>query len=57
MNEYEITMQAIKDLDCIPSKTEWNKIAVQYGFLSSYSLRVISGKNFVSFCKDIRKKF
>ena len=35
MNDYERTVQAIKDLDKIPSVQEWNKIAMQYNFLST----------------------
>ena len=56
MNDYERTVQAIKDLDKIPSVPEWNKIAMQYNFLSTRTLRVISNMNFVSFCKSIRKR-
>lgn len=54
MNDYERTVQAIKDLDKIPSKDEWNKIASEYGCLTTYTLRIISNMNFVSFCKSIR---
>lgn len=54
MNDFDRTVQAIKDLDKIPSKQEWNKIASKYGYLSTYTLRVITNMNFVSFCKSIR---
>ncbi len=54
MTDFERTVQAIKDLDKIPSVQEWNKIAIQYNFLSTYTLRVITNMNFVSFCKSIR---
>lgn len=56
MNDYERTVQAIKDLDKIPSKSEWNKIAMQYNFLSTRTLRVISNMSFIDFCKSIRKR-
>ena len=56
MNDYEITIQAIQDLDKIPSKQEWNKIAGRYGYLSTYTLRSISNMNFNNFCKSIRKR-
>ena len=56
MNDYERTIQAIKDLDKIPSKGEWNKIAMQYNFLSTRTLRVISNMSFIDFCKSIRKR-
>jgi len=56
MNDYERTVQAIKDLDKIPSKGEWNKIAMQYNFLSTRTLRAISNMSFIDFCKSIRKR-
>lgn len=56
MNDYEKTIQAIQDLDKIPSASEWNRIASEYGFLSTRSLRVISNMNFINLCKTIRRK-
>ena len=56
MNDYERTVQAIKDLDKIPSVPEWNKIAMQYNFLSTRTLRAISNMSFIDFCKSIRKR-
>lgn len=56
MNDYERTIQAIKDLDCIVSKNEWNKIAAEYNFLTSYTLRRLSNMNFRDFCVKVRKK-
>lgn len=56
MNDYERTIQAIKDLDKIPSAQEWNRIAGKYGFLSTISLKVISNMSFINFCKMIRRK-
>ena len=55
MNDYERTIQAIKDLDCIVSKNEWNKIAAEYNFLTSYTLRRLSNMNFRDFCVKVRK--
>ena len=56
MNDFDKTVQAIKDLDKIPSVLEWNMIASKYGYLSTYTLRVITNMNFISFCKTIRKR-
>ena len=56
MNDYERTVQAIQDLDKVPSALEWNKIAMQYNFLSTRTLRVISNMSFIYFCKSIRKR-
>lgn len=56
MTDYDKTVQAIKDLDKIPSVKEWNKIAMQYNFLSSITLKAISNMSFSNFCREIRKK-
>lgn len=56
MTVYEETIQAIKDLDKIPSVSEWNRIARQYDFLSTISIKVISNMSFANFCKSIRKR-
>lgn len=56
MTVYEETIQAIKDLDKIPSASEWNRIARQYDFLSTISIKVISNMSFINFCKSIRKR-
>jgi hypothetical protein len=56
MNDYDRTIQAIKDLDCVVSKTKWNKIAAEHNFLTSYTLRCLSNMNFRDFCTKIRKK-
>jgi hypothetical protein len=56
MNDYDRTIQAIKDLDCVVSKTKWNKIAAEHNFLTSYTLRCLSNMNFRDFCIKIRKK-
>lgn len=56
MNDYDRTIQAIKDLDCVVSKNEWNKISAEHNFLSSYTLRRLSNMNFRDLCIKIRKK-
>lgn len=56
MNDYERTVQAIQDLDKVPSALEWNKIASEYGYLTTYTLRMITNMNFLSFCKLVRRK-
>jgi len=53
---YNKSIQAIKEYDRIPSKKEWNSIAKKYGFLNTYSLNHISGKNFVDLCIEVRKR-
>lgn len=56
MNEYERSIQAIKDYDCRLSVKEWNKIAIEFGYLSSKTLiRLSSKKNFSELCDEIRK--
>lgn len=56
MDNYEKTVQALKDYDCKVSKKEWNKIAKEYDFLSSYSISRLSGMSFTKFCTNLRKK-
>lgn len=56
MNDYEKSLQAIKDYDKKLSVNEWNKIAKKFGYLSAKSLTAISGKNFSDLNKCIRKK-
>lgn len=54
MDYLKETIQAIKDLECIPNVKEWNKIAKEYNFLSSVTLRSIYKKSFHELCKEIR---
>lgn len=54
MKHLKETIQAIKDLDCIPNVKEWNKIAKEYNFLNSVTLRAIYKKSFCELCKEIR---
>ena len=57
MNEdYERSIQAIKDYDCRLSVTEWNKIAKEHNFLSAKALTIISKKSFSKLNEEIRKK-
>ena len=56
MNDYDKSLQAIKDYDKKISVKEWNKIAKEYGYLSAKTLTIISGKNFSNLNKCIRKK-
>ena len=56
MEHLNETIQAIKDLDCIPNIKEWNEIAKKYNFLSAMTLKGIYKKNFYEICKEIRKK-
>lgn len=56
MSDYERTVQAIKDLDKIPSVQEWNRIASEHDFLTTCTLRMITDMNFIKFCRAIRKK-
>lgn len=55
MDNLERTIQAIKDLDSIISVKEWNKIAMQYNYLSSCSLKRLFDMNFRDLCIKIRK--
>jgi len=56
MTDYERTVQALKDLDSKVSKKEWNKIAMEHGFLSSYSIARLSGMSYTQFCTNLRKR-
>ena len=53
MNNYEKSIQAIKDYDHKLSVKEWNQIAKQYNFLSAKALTIISNKNFVELNNEI----
>jgi hypothetical protein len=54
MDNYEKSIQALKEYDCKLSVKEWNKIAKQYGYLSAKSLTRLSGKNFSKLNDEIR---
>lgn len=55
MNDYERSIQAIKEYDSKISVKEWNKIAIKYNYLSSNSLRRLYNMNFRDLCIKIRK--
>jgi hypothetical protein len=56
MNDYEKSIQAIRQYDSKISVKEWNKIAVQFNYLSAKSLVRLSGnKNFLELNKKTRK--
>ena len=56
MNDYERSIQAIKEYDRKISVKEWNKIAVQFNYLSAKSLvRLSENKNFSELNDIIRK--
>ena len=52
---YEKSLQKLREQKNIPSESEWNKIAMEEGLLSSESLKFISKKRFKELCLEIRK--
>ena len=56
MNNYEKSIQAIREYDRKISVKEWNKIAEQFNYLSAKTLVRLSGnKNFSELNDAIRK--
>lgn len=56
MHDFYIkSLQKIKELPRILTETEYNKIAMEEGLLSSESLKFISKKSFRELCKEARK--
>ena len=56
MNNYEKSIQAIKEYDRKISVKEWNKIAMQFNYLSAKTLVRLSGNtNFSELNDAIRK--
>lgn len=53
---YQKTIQAIIDYDTIPQKQEWNHIAKEHGFLSTFSIQALSGMPFTKFATKIRRE-
>ncbi len=51
---YEKAIQKIKELSKPVSIKEWNKIAKEEGFLSSESMKYISGRDFDALQKEVR---
>lgn len=57
MNIYEVSIQALKDLDNKISVKEWNRIADRYNYLSTKSLlRLSNCNNFLELQIKIRSK-
>ena len=55
MNDYQRSIQAIKEYDCKLSVKEWNKIAVEFNYLSAKTLvRLSNSKNFSELNDNIR---
>lgn len=52
---YQNSLQMIKDLQRIPSTSEWNSIAKEKGLMSCTSLEYIENKKFKSICKKVRR--
>lgn len=53
---YMKSLQKIKELPRILSETEYNRIAMEEGLLSSESLKFISKKKFRQLCKEVRRE-
>lgn len=51
---YEKSLQKMKSLSKIPTEKEWNVIAKLENFLSTESLKYISGMSFVELCQTMR---
>lgn len=53
---YMKSLQKIKELPRILTETEYNRIAMEEGLLSSESLKFISRKKFRQLCKEVRRE-
>lgn len=53
---YMKSLQKIKELPRILTETEYNRIAMEEGLLSSESLKFISKKKFRQLCKEVRRE-
>lgn len=51
---FEKSLQKIKELSKVPSEKEWNVIAKLENYLTSESLKYITGKEFKILCQEIR---
>lgn len=56
MNDYEKSIQAIKDYDTKLSVKEWNRIAKEYNYLSAKTLTRLANKRFAKLVDETRKK-
>lgn len=54
-NMYKESLQMIKDLQRILTKTEWNSIAKEKCLMSYTSLEYIENKKFKKICKNVRR--
>lgn len=55
MKEYfEKSLQKIKELPKVLTEAEWNILANEENYLSSESLKYISGMKFCDLCKSVR---
>lgn len=52
---YQKSLQMIKDLQRIPTESEWNSIAKEKCLMSYITLQYIQNKKFSKLCKKIRK--
>lgn len=52
---YQKSLQMIKDLQRIPSESEWNSIAKEKCLMSCTTLQYLESKRFYRLCKKIRK--
>lgn len=52
---YQQSLQMIRDLQRIPSQSEWNSIAKEKCLMSYTTLQYIENKKFNRLCKKIRK--
>lgn len=50
---YQKSLQKIKEISKIITEREWNKIAYKENFLSSESIKYISGMSFEELCKTV----
>ena len=53
---YMKSLQKIKELPRILTETEYNRIAMEEGLLSSESLKFKKKKKFRQLCKEVRKE-
>lgn len=52
---YEESLQMIRDLQRIPSESEWNSIAKEKCLMSNTTLQYLQHKGFRRLCKKVRK--
>lgn len=52
---YQNSLQMIRDLQRIPSESEWNSIAKEKCLMNCITLQYIENKKFSKLCKMVRK--